>query len=64
MDHSGRGVLNVSGNRPSRKAMPVPELSHDDGVDLAVWLHYQVSLVTLWQQYTRMNVLSGDPKAG
>ena len=44
--------------------MPKFELSHDDGVDLATWLHYQVSLVTLWQQYTRMNVLSGDPKAG
>jgi mono/diheme cytochrome c family protein len=64
MDHSGRelpGFLAVG--RPE-KQMPAFQLSHDDGVDLATWLHYQVSLVTLWQQYTRMNVFSGDPKAG
>jgi cytochrome c oxidase cbb3-type subunit 3 len=64
MDHSGRELPAFLAIGRPEKQMPKFELSHDDGVDLATWLHYQVSLVTLWQQYTRMNVLSGDPKAG
>jgi mono/diheme cytochrome c family protein len=64
MDHSGRELPGFLAIGRPEKQMPKFELSHDDGVDLAAWLHYQVSLVTLWQQYTRMNVLSGDPKAG
>jgi hypothetical protein len=64
MDHSGRELPGFLALGRPDKGMPKFELSHDDGVDLATWLHYQVSLVTLWQQYTRMNVLSGDAKAG
>ena len=64
MDHSGRELPEFLAIGRPEKQMPKFELSHDDGVDLATWLHYQVSLVTLWQQYTRMNVLSGDAKAG
>jgi cytochrome c oxidase cbb3-type subunit 3 len=64
MDHSGRELPAFLAVGRPEKQMPKFDLSHDDGIDLATWLHYQVSLVTLWQQYTRMNVLSGDPKAG
>jgi cytochrome c oxidase cbb3-type subunit III len=64
MDHSGRELPGFLAIGRPEKQMPKFELSHDDGVDLATWLHYQVSLVTLWQQYTRMNVLDGDAKAG
>jgi len=64
MDHGGRELPEFLKTGRPEKQMPPFELSHDDGVDLSTWLHYQVSLVTLWQQYTRMNVFSGDAKAG
>jgi cytochrome c oxidase cbb3-type subunit 3 len=64
MDHSGRelpGFLELG--RPD-KGMPKFELSHDDGVDLATWLHYQVTVTVARQDYQRHNVFSGDAKAG
>lgn len=64
MDHAGRELPEFLKTGRPEKQMPAFALSHDDGVDLSTWLHYQVSLVTLWQQYTRMNVFSGDAKAG
>ena len=64
MDHGGRELPEFLKTGRPEKNMPKAELSHDDGVDLAIWLHYQVSLVMLWNQYTRMNVFSGDAKAG
>ena len=64
MDHAGRELPEFLKLGRPEKQMRHSELSHDDGVDLSTWLHYQVSLVTLWQQYTRMNVFSGDAKAG
>jgi mono/diheme cytochrome c family protein len=64
MDHAGRELPEFLKTGRPDKNMPAFDFSHDDGVDVATWLHYQVSLVTLWQQYTRMNVFSGDPKAG
>ncbi len=44
--------------------MPKFELAHDDGVDLATWLHYQITVTVARQDYQRQNVFSGDPKAG
>lgn len=64
MDHSGRELPAFLALGRPEKNMPKFDLPHDDGVDLATWLHYQVSLVTLWQQYTRLNVFSGDAAAG
>ena len=64
MDHSGRELPDFLALGRPEKNMPKFELSHDEGVDLAIYLHYQVSLVTLWNQYTRLNVFNGDPKAG
>lgn len=64
MDHSGRelpGFLAVG--RPE-KNMPKFDLSHDEGVDLATWLHYQITVTVARQDYVRPNVFTGDPKAG
>ena len=64
MDHGGRELPEFLKFGRPEKGMPKFDLSHDDGVDVAIWLHYQVSLVTLWQQYTKPNVFSGDPEGG
>jgi cytochrome c oxidase cbb3-type subunit 3 len=64
MDHSGRelpGFLAVG--RPD-KNMPAFTFSHDEGVDLATWLHYQITVTVARQDYQRHNVFSGDAKAG
>ena len=64
MDHGGRELPEFLKTGRPEKNMPKFDLSQGDGVDVAIWLHYQVSLVTLWNQYTRMNVFSGDPAKG
>ena len=64
MDHAGRELPEfLKLGRPG-KNMPKFDLSHDEGVEVSAWLHYQVSLVTLWNQYTKLNIFSGDAKAG
>jgi mono/diheme cytochrome c family protein len=64
MDHAGRELPEfLKFGRPD-KNMPKFDLSHDDGVDVSTWLHYQISLVTLWNQYTKLNIFSGDARAG
>jgi cytochrome c oxidase cbb3-type subunit III len=64
MDHAGRELPEFLKFGRPEKNMPKFDLSRDAGVDLAAWLHYQVSLVTLRDQYTKLNVFSGDAKAG
>jgi mono/diheme cytochrome c family protein len=64
MDHAGRELPEFLKFGRPEKGMPKFDLSHDEGVDVSIWLHYQVSLVTLWQQYTKLNIFSGDAKAG
>ncbi|HVY93137.1 MAG TPA: cytochrome c [Bryobacteraceae bacterium] len=64
MDHSGRELPGFLALGRPDKGMPKFELSHDDGVDLATWLHYQVTVTVARQDYQRPNVFSGDPKAG
>ena len=64
MDHSGRELPGFLALGRPDKNMPKFELSHDDGVDLATWLHYQVTVTVARQDYQRQNVFSGDPKAG
>jgi cytochrome c oxidase cbb3-type subunit 3 len=64
MDHSGRelpGFLELG--RPD-KGMPAFTFSKADGVDLATWLHYQVTVTVARQDYQRHNVFSGNAKAG
>jgi len=64
MDHSGRELAGFLALGRPDKGMPKFELSHDDGVDLATWLHYQVTVTVARQDYQRHNVFSGDAKAG
>jgi cytochrome c oxidase cbb3-type subunit 3 len=64
MDHSGRELPGFLAIGRPEKNMPKFQLSHDDGVDLATWLHYQVTVTVARQDYVRPNVFSGDPKKG
>ncbi len=64
MDHSGRelpGFLELG--RPD-KGMPAFKFTKEEGVDLAAWLHYQITVTVARQDYVRPNVFTGDPKAG
>ncbi len=64
LDHGGREMPEFMKIGRPEKNMPKFDFSHDDAVDVATWLHYQVSTATLRDQYTKLNVFSGDPKAG
>jgi mono/diheme cytochrome c family protein len=64
MDHSGRELPGFLALGRPDKGMPKFEFSHDDGIDLAAWLHYQVTVTVARQDYKRHNVFSGDAKAG
>jgi cytochrome c oxidase cbb3-type subunit 3 len=64
MDHSGRELPGFLALGRPDKGMPKFELSHDDGVDLATWLHYQVTVTVARNDYKRPNLFSGDAKAG
>jgi cytochrome c oxidase cbb3-type subunit 3 len=64
MDHAGRELPEFLKFGRPEKNMPKFDLSHDDGADVATWLHYQVSVATLRDEYTKLNVFSGDAKAG
>jgi mono/diheme cytochrome c family protein len=64
MDHSGRDLPGFLALGRPDKGMPKFEFSKQDGVDLATWLHYQITVTVARQDYKRHNVFSGDPKAG
>ncbi len=64
MDHGGRELSEFLKFGRPEKGMPKFQLSREDGVDVAIWLHYQVSVVADRGAYVRPNVFSGDPKAG
>ena len=64
MDHGGRELPEFLKFGRPEKGMPKFELSHDDGVDVSTWLHYQVTVVADRGAYVRFNVFSGNAKAG
>ena len=64
LDHGGRELPEFLKFGRPEKGMPKFDLSHDDGVDLATWLHYQVTVAADRGAYVRYNVFSGDAKAG
>ena len=64
MDHGGRELPEFLKFGRPEKGMPKFELPHDDGVDVATWLHYQVTVAADRGAYVRPNVFSGDAKAG
>jgi cytochrome c oxidase cbb3-type subunit 3 len=64
MDHGGRELPEfLKFGRPD-KGMPKFDLSHDEGVDVATWLHYEVSVAADRGAYVKFNIFSGDAKAG
>lgn len=64
MDHSGRELPGFLALGRPDKNMPAFTFSKEDGVDLATWLHYQITVTVARQDYQRHNTFSGDPKAG
>jgi len=64
MDHSGRELPGFLALGRPDKNMPAFTFSKEDGVDLATWLHYQVTVTVARQDYQRHLVFTGDPKAG
>jgi cytochrome c oxidase cbb3-type subunit III len=64
MDHSGRELPGFLALGRPDKNMPAFTFSKEEGVDLATWLHYQITVTVARQDYQRHNVFSGDPKAG
>lgn len=64
LDHGGRELPEFLKFGRPEKGMPKFDLSHDEGVDVAIWLHYQVSVAADRGAYVKFNVFSGDAKAG
>ena len=64
LDHGGRELPEFLKFGRPEKGMPKFDLSHDEGVDVATWLHYQVSVAADRGAYVKFNVFSGDAKAG
>src|SRR5580700_5814352 len=64
LDHGGRELPEFLKFGRPEKGMPKFDLSHDDGVGVATWLHYQVSVAADRGAYVKFNVFSGDAKAG
>jgi mono/diheme cytochrome c family protein len=64
MDHGGRELPEFLKFGRPEKGMPKFDLSHDDGVDVATWLHYQVTVAADRGAYVKFNIFSGDAKAG
>jgi cytochrome c oxidase cbb3-type subunit 3 len=64
LDHGGRELPEFLKFGRPEKGMPKFDLSHDDGVDVATWLHYQVTVAADRGAYLKFNIFSGDPKAG
>ncbi len=64
MDHGGRELPEFLKFGRPEKGMPKFDLSHDEGVDLAQWLHYQVTVAADRGAYVRPNVFSGNAKDG
>jgi cytochrome c oxidase cbb3-type subunit III len=64
LDHGGRELPEFLKFGRPEKGMPKFDLSHDDGVDVSIWLHYEVSVAADRGAYVKFNVFSGDAKAG
>jgi mono/diheme cytochrome c family protein len=64
LDHGGRELPEFLKFGRPEKGMPKFDLSHDEGVDVATWLHYQVSVAADRGAYVKFNIFSGDAKAG
>jgi mono/diheme cytochrome c family protein len=64
MDHGGREFSDFLKTGRPDKNMPRFDLPSQDGVDVATWLHHEVTVAVERQSYVKLNVFSGDAKAG
>src|SRR5215472_3022807 len=64
MDHGGREFSDFLKTGRPDKNMPKFDLPSQDGVDVAMWLHHEVTVAVERQSYVKLNVFSGDAKAG
>ena len=64
MDHSGREFTEFLKFGRPEKNMPKFDLPQSDSVDVAMWLHHEVTVAVERQAYEKLNVFSGDAKAG
>ncbi len=64
MDHGGREFTEFLKFGRPEKNMPKFDLPKSDGVDVAMWLHHEVTVAVERQSYQKLNVFSGDAKAG
>lgn len=64
MDHAGNDLPKYLAVGEPDKNMPAFTFTKEEGVDLATWLHYQITVTVARQDYQRQNVFNGDPAAG
>ena len=64
LDHNGREFSEFLKFGRPEKGMPKFDLPENESVDLAAWLHHQVTVAVERNAYVKKNVFSGDPKAG
>ena len=64
LDHGGREFTDFLKSGRPEKNMPKFDLPNADSVDLAMWLHHEVTVAVERQSYVKLNIFSGDAKKG
>jgi cytochrome c oxidase cbb3-type subunit 3 len=64
LDRGGQQVSEFLKFGRPEKGMPKFDLPQSDGVDVAVWLHHEITVAVERGVYRKLNVFSGDVKAG
>ena len=64
LDHGGREFSDFLKSGRPEKNMPKFDLPNNESVDLAMWLHHEVTVAVERQSYVKLNIFSGDAKAG
>jgi cytochrome c oxidase cbb3-type subunit III len=64
LDRGGQQVSEFLKFGRPEKGMPKFDLPQNDGVDVAIWLHHEITVAVERGVYRKLNVFSGDAKAG
>lgn len=64
LDRGGQQVSEFLKFGRPEKGMPKFDLPQSDGVDVAIWLHHEITVAVERGVYRKLNVFSGDTKAG
>ena len=64
LDRGGQQVSEFLKFGRPEKGMPKFDLPQSDGVDVAIWLHHEITVAVERGVYRKLNVFSGDAKAG